>query len=96
MQLVRGGESKRPTFVNTDGPPVHRSACVRRFVEGTEGSPGPYVPPSYSPELNPGELVWNHVGGHQVGRKFVLAVSRLAGRWPVFGVWCEYASVRAR
>lgn len=68
-RLLHGAE--RPIFVITDRHPVHRSARVRRFVESTNGRLELYFLPSYSPELNPDELVWNHVKRHQVGKKFV-------------------------
>lgn len=42
-----------------------------RFVKSTNGKLELYFLPSYSPELNPDEQVWNHVKRHQVGKRFV-------------------------
>ncbi len=65
-RLIHNAE--RPVFVITDRHPVHRSARVRKFVESTDGALRIFFLPSYSPELNPDELVWNHVKNHRVGR----------------------------
>ncbi len=65
-RLIHNAE--RPIFVITDRHPVHRSARVQKFVEGTDGVLRISFLPSYSPKLNPDELVWNHVKNHRVGR----------------------------
>jgi len=69
--------AERPVFVIADRHPVHRSARVRRFVESTDGRIELYFLPSYSPELNPDELVWNHVKRHQIGKKFIAGPDQL-------------------
>jgi len=48
--------------------PVHRSTAVRDFVDSTEGRLRLFFLPSYSPDLNPDELVWNHPKRHKVGK----------------------------
>lgn len=58
----------QPIFLIVDRHPVHRSSAVRKFVEATDGCLRLYFLPSYSPELNPDELVWNHVKNHGTGR----------------------------
>ena len=68
-RLLHG--AKRPIFVIADRHPVHRSARVRRFVESANGRLELYFLPSYSPELNPEELVWGHIKRRQVGKKFI-------------------------
>lgn len=65
-RLLVGAE--KPIFLILDRHPVHRSAAVRRFVESTDGRLRLFFLPSYSPELNPDEQVWNHVKHHGVGR----------------------------
>jgi transposase len=65
-RLLVGAE--QPVFLIVDRHPVHRSAAVRNFVDATEGQLRLFFLPSYSPELNPDELVWNHVKNHGVGR----------------------------
>jgi len=68
-RLLHGAE--RPVFLVVDGHPVHRSKRVREFVEATEGRLKLFFLPAYSPELNPDELVWNHVKSHKIGRTVV-------------------------
>jgi len=50
-------------FLIVDGHPVHRSSDVKKFVAATKGKLRLFYLPSYSPELNPDELVWNNVKG---------------------------------
>lgn len=68
-RLLHGAE--RPIFLIVDGHPVHRSARVRSFVESTNGALQLFFLPSYSPELNPDEQVWNHLKHHRIGRSTV-------------------------
>lgn len=65
-RLLVGAEE--PIFLIVDRHPVHRSSKVRRFVEATEGQLRLFFLPSYSPELNPDEQVWNNLKNHGVGR----------------------------
>ena len=58
-----------PVFLIVDGHPVHKSAAVSRFVASTESKLQLFRLPSYSPELNPDEQVWNHLKNHGVGKK---------------------------
>ncbi len=41
------------------------------FVEATDGWLRLFFLPPYSPELNPDELVWNHLKNHGVGKRIV-------------------------
>ena len=60
---------------------------MKRFVEKQDGALELYYLPTYSPELNPDELVWNDLKNKALGRKVItsraalqkLAVSHL--RW---------------
>ena len=65
-RLVHNASS--PIFLIVDRHPVHRSAKVRDFVASTDGRLRLFFLPSYSPDLNPDELVWNHVKRHRVGK----------------------------
>ncbi|MCU0305461.1 MAG: IS630 family transposase [Thermoanaerobaculales bacterium] len=65
-RLIHNAEN--PIFLIVDRHPVHRSATVRDFVESTEGRLRLFFLPSYSPDLNPDELVWNHLKRHKVGK----------------------------
>lgn len=57
-------------YLIVDGHPVHRSAKVRKHVEMLNGKVRLIRFPSYSPETNPDELVWNAVKP-KVGRSFI-------------------------
>lgn len=70
-RLLHNAEA--PIFLIVDGHPVHRAAKVRRFVDKTEGWLRLFYLPPYAPQLNPDELVWNHLKNHQIGR------TRIAG-----------------
>ncbi len=47
---------------------MHRSNAVQAFVAGTDGRLRLFFLPSYSPELNPDEWVWENVKADRVGR----------------------------
>ena len=63
--------AKHPVFLIVDGHPSHRARKVFDFVRSTQGRLRLYFLPPYSPELNPDELVWNHLKNHSVGKRFV-------------------------
>ena len=56
--------AERPIYIIVDNHPVHRSYKVRDFVESTDGRLKMFFLPPYSPELNPGELVWANLKKH--------------------------------
>jgi transposase len=66
-RLIHNAE--RPIFLIVDGHPSHRARKVLEFVESTEGWLRLFFLPPYSPELNPDELVWNHLKNHGVGKR---------------------------
>lgn len=68
-RLLHG--AKKPIYLVLDGHPVHRSKKVKEFVEKTEGKLRLFYLPPYSPELNPDELVWNHVKAQKLGRQVI-------------------------
>ena len=57
-------------YLIVDGHPVHRSTKVRKHIESYNGRIRLIRFPSYSPETNPDELVWNTVKP-KVGRSFI-------------------------
>jgi len=63
--------AERPVFLIVDGHPVHKSRAVKAWLKDVNADKDRirlfFLPP-YSPELNPDELVWNHVKNHGVGR----------------------------
>lgn len=67
-RLILG--AKKPIFLILDGHPSHKSKVVREFVESTKGRLRIFLLPSYSPQLNPDELVWNNVK-NRVGRSML-------------------------
>jgi len=57
-----------PVFVIVDNHPAHRANAVKDFVEQHAEQLELYYLPSYSPQLNPDELVWNHLKNHTIGK----------------------------
>ena len=57
-------------FLILDGHPVYRSSKAKKFVQSMGGKLRLFYLPSYSPELNPDELVWNSVK-RKVGRSSI-------------------------
>ena len=62
--------TENPVFLIVAGHPSHKAKCVRKFVDEQEGMLELYFLPSYSPELNPDEYVWNDLKNNCIGRKF--------------------------
>jgi transposase len=60
---------KRPVHLVIDGLPAHKKACVREYVESTNGKLTLHFLPGYAPDLNPDELVWSHVKRTGVARR---------------------------
>ena len=59
----------RKVFLIVDGHPVHKAAGVRRWVEARKSQIEIFLLPSYSPHLNPDELLNNDVKGNALGRQ---------------------------
>ncbi|WP_371924858.1 IS630 family transposase [Endozoicomonas sp. SCSIO W0465] len=57
--LVRSVD--KPVIIITDGHPAHRAKYTKDYVEQEPKLLGLHLLPSYSPELNPDEQVWNHL-----------------------------------
>ena len=74
-RLVKGQE--KPVYLIVDGHPVHKAKMVKDFVSAQNGLLELYYLPGYSPELNPDELVWNHVKRFTVGRKTITGPDQL-------------------
>jgi len=55
-------------FLIVDRGSAHTSKMTKDFVKGLSGKLQLFYLPPYSPELNPDELVWNHLKNHTVGR----------------------------
>ena len=74
-QIIQGRSN--PIILIVDRAPFHRSKKVRDFVRLHRRKIRIYFLPSYSPELNPDEQVWNMVKSKKVGRKSVKTKSQL-------------------
>jgi len=59
---------RRKVFLVVDGHSMHKSKAVNEHVGRFKGRLELFFLPPYSPELNPDELVWNHVKTHTVGK----------------------------
>lgn len=68
-------DASAPVYIIADNAPQHTANAVKEYVASTEGRLKLFFLPSYSPELNPDEWVWNNVKNDQVGRKAVLRKS---------------------
>jgi len=66
-RLVR--QSERKVFVIVDGHAAHRSREVKRWLKANEHRIRLFFLPSYSPELNPDELVNQDVKTNALGRR---------------------------
>ena len=44
-----------------DGHPVHKSKKVLNYIDSLDGKLEIIFLPPYAPDLNPDELVWNHI-----------------------------------
>lgn len=69
--------AERPIFLIVDGHPSHRARKVFEFVRSTKGKLRLFFLPPYSPELNPDELVWNHLKSHGIGRRAITSREEL-------------------
>ncbi len=68
-------------FLILDGSSVHKAKKVREFVENeTDGRLQIFFLPSYSPELNPDEWVWNNVKNDRIGRAVIMSKNDLKAR----------------
>jgi transposase len=66
-----------PVFLIWDGHPTHKSRKVQNCIASFDGKLEVYSLPSYSPELNPIEQVWNNVKNHGVGKTTIFGPDQL-------------------
>ena len=52
---------KKPLYLILDSLPAHKAKIVQDYVVSTKGRLELHFLPGYAPELNPDELVWNHM-----------------------------------
>jgi transposase len=63
--------AKRKIFLVLDNGRSHTSKKTKEFVAANSKKLEIFYLPPYSPDLNPDELVWNHLKNHTVGRSTV-------------------------
>ena len=68
-RLVAG--AKRPIFLIVDRGSAHRAKKVSAFAPTLGGKLRLFFLPPYSPDRNPGELVWKHLKSDTAGRMAV-------------------------
>lgn len=66
-RLVR--QSNRKVFLIVDSHPVHRSRKIKKWLEKNDHTIRLFFLPSYSPELNPDEVLNQDVKSNAVGRR---------------------------
>jgi transposase len=66
-RLMHGRDRK--VFLIWDGHPTHKAKKVKQCIESFDDRLEIFVLPSYSPDLNPTEQVWNHTKYNGVGRQ---------------------------
>lgn len=59
-------------FLVLDNAPYHTAKAVTKFADSTHGRLRIVFLPTYSPELNPDELVWKNVKHDQIGKSGLL------------------------
>jgi transposase len=74
-QLLQG--RKKPIILIADRAPFHHSRKVRNFVRSHRKQIRVYFLPTYSPEMNPDEQVWNIVKSKRIGRKSLTIKTKL-------------------
>ena len=68
-RLMHGRDHK--VFLIWDGHPTHKSKKVKECIDSFNGRLEIFLLPSYSPDLNPIEQLWNHTKGNGVGRRVI-------------------------
>jgi transposase len=66
-RLMHGHQNK--VFLIWDGHPTHKSKSVKNCIASFDERLEIFLLPSYSPDLNPIEQLWNHAKNNGVGRQ---------------------------
>ena len=69
-----------PLRVVWDGAPIHRSAGVRDFADGTSGRQMLERLPASAPEINPVESLWEQLKQHELGNLSSVTSTNTASR----------------
>jgi transposase len=78
-RLLHGAQ--RMIFLIVDGHPIHKAKIVARFIETKPIKKRfrLFFFPSYSPELNPDERVWNDLKNNSIGRQALITPDQMRG-----------------
>ena len=80
LQQIADAAGQRPVYVVLDQVSIHKATVVSEWLNRREGAEIElHFLPTYSPELNPAELVWSLVKG-TVGKEFVKTKKALGAR----------------
>lgn len=64
-------DASYPIWIITDGYSAHHSKLVKEYLETTNGKVKIFFLPTYSPNLNPVELVWNNIKAQGIARYLI-------------------------
>lgn len=55
------GSRRRPVFLIVDGHPSHKAKMIAAYIQELKGKLELHFLPTYAPDLNPDEFVWNNL-----------------------------------
>ena len=87
-------DHKNKVFLIWDGHPTHKSKKVKNCIDSFDGRLEIFLLPSYSPDLNPIEQLWNHTKSNGVGRKPVFGPDQLKAA--IFSKLCSLQKFPAK
>ncbi len=73
--MIKG--RRKPIYLIVDGHSAHKAKVVKQFLKENEERLKLFVLPPYSPQLNPDELVWNHLKHHTIGKHAMHTIKEL-------------------
>jgi transposase len=69
--------TSKMVFLIVDGHPSHKSLMVKNLLDSLKDRIRMFFLPSYSPELNPDERVWNDLKNNCIGRTVIESPEQL-------------------
>ncbi|CAK0742143.1 transposase [Gammaproteobacteria bacterium] len=73
-------ENSCPIYIVTDGYSAHHAKVVKEYLETTNGKVKIFFLPTYSPHLNPVELVWSNIKTQGIARHLIRNVEELKNK----------------
>lgn len=70
----------RPIWIIMDGCSIHHAKIVNEYIEMTKGKIKIFFLPTYSPHLNPVELLWNNIKAQGIARYLIRNVKELQNK----------------